>query len=468
MGYRGPAAETLVERWNGSDRPFVLRSWETVRSAAADGVSVDCVVVETDTDTDVSRWIDEIQDRVGSVPIIVVTVGQLPALDAVAPDGATSQFTVPPDVDRVELLSELASLVDEHVTTRREQSILDSLLANVPMSVYVKDRKGRHVAVSDALLDMIGPPYIENPEGKRHHHPDDIVGKTDFDLYSSGLAAESTEDQQAVIETGESVEQRVQASYGEHGVGTTVMSTKVPWYDRNGAIVGTVGVTQDITERKQYERQLQRQNERLRRLATMVSHDIRNPLSVAMGRLEVARETDETDQFAAVERALDRIDALVADIITVMRQGEPATDLDHVPLAEIARDVWANHECDGATLQVSTDARIYVDPGRLRLLLDHLFANAIEHGRDGTDDITITVGALSDDEGFFVADDGIGIPADQHEAVFQPGLSGSDTSTLGLALIATIADAHNWTIELTDNEDGGARFEFHGVRHFEA
>jgi len=469
VGYRGPDAETLAERWNGPDRPFVLRPWEAIRSAGTDDErAVECVVLEADADEDVSGWIDEVHDRVGSVPVIVVNVGQLTALDAALPDGATSQITVPPAVDRVALLAELASLVEDRVTAGRTQSMLDSLLANVPMSIYAKDRAGRHVAVSDAMLDMIGPPYIENPDGKRHHHPADIVGKTDFDLYSAGLAVESTEDDRSVVETGEPVEHRVQESYGERGVGTSVVSSKLPWYGPDGTVRGTVGVTHDISERRQYEHLLERQNERLRRLATMVSHDIRNPLSVAVGRLEVARETGEAEHYDAVERALDRIDALVADIITVMRQGEPATDLDPVALADISRDVWENYAVDGAGLRVSTGASVYADPGRLRLLLEQLFENAIEHGREGTEAITITVGDLPDENGFFVADDGTGMPADQRDRILQPGLSGSDTSTLGLPLVATIADAHNWTIRLAESEAGGARFEFHDVRHFDA
>jgi len=469
VAYHGPDVETLVDRWTERDRPFTLRSWETVRSTAgADSRSVDCVVVESDAGTDLNAGIEEIHEHVGSAPIIVVTVGQITDLESAVPDGVTSHFTVSPDVDRVELLSKLASLVEEHVTTRDARSMLDSLLTNVPFSMYAKDRRGRHVAVSDVVPSMIGAPYIENPEGKRHHHPTDILGKTDFDLYSAALATESFADDQSVVETGEPIEQRIEESHAESGLGTKLMTTKFPWDGPDGSVVGSIGVTWDISKRKQYEHQLKRQNDRVRRLATMVSHDIRNPLSVAVGRLEVAQTTGDPDQFDAIGRALDRIDALVADIITVMRQGEPATDLDPVVLGDIAHDVWENCAFEGAVLRVSTTVSVYADPGRLRLLLDHLFTNAVEHGRDGTDDITITVGELPDDGGFFVADDGVGIPTDKHEQVFQPGLSGSDTSTLGLPLVATIADAHNWTIRLTQSDDGGARFEFHGVRQFDA
>ncbi|CCQ34159.1 Adaptive-response sensory-kinase protein [Halorhabdus tiamatea SARL4B] len=469
VAYRGPDAASLAERWNGPDRPFVLRPWETDSSAETDDQRpVDCVVLEARADRDVSAWVEAVGERLGAVPIIVVRVGQITDLESAIPDGVTSQFTVAPEVDRVALLSKLASVVEEHVSARSERSILESLLANVPLSLYAKDRDGRHVAVSDEMIDMIGPPYIENQESKRHHHPADVLGKTDFDLYGPELAVESTDAEQSVIETGEPVEDRVEESYGERGMGSSVVTSKVPWYGPDGSVRGTIGVTRDISERKQYEHQLKRQNERLRRLATMVSHDIRNPLSVAVGRLAIARETGDPEHFAAVERAHDRIDALVSDIITVMRQGEPATDLDAVPLADLVRDVFEEHATAGVRLTVSTDATIYVDSGRVRQLFEELFENAIEHGRDADGVMTITVGDLPDGTGFFVADDGVGLSADHQEKLLKPGLSGSNTSTLGLALVATIADAHNWSINLTESEEGGARFEFHGVRNFDA
>jgi signal transduction histidine kinase len=75
--------------------------------------------------------------------------------------------------------------------------------------------------------------------------------------------------------------------------------------------------------------------------------------------------------------------------------------------------------------------------------------------------VTVTVGDLADDAGFFVADDGPGIPPDERETVFEAGHSTAPDGTgFGLAIVDGIADAHGWTVRVTDSATGGARFEF--------
>jgi signal transduction histidine kinase len=94
----------------------------------------------------------------------------------------------------------------------------------------------------------------------------------------------------------------------------------------------------------------------------------------------------------------------------------------------------------------------------------------VEHGSTvdhATDDdgeaseITVTVGLLADGSGFFVEDDGVGVPDADRESVFEAGETGSGSgSGLGLAIVRRIAQAHGWTVDLTDSDTGGARFEF--------
>ncbi|MFW5938757.1 MAG: sensor histidine kinase, partial [Halanaeroarchaeum sp.] len=106
---------------------------------------------------------------------------------------------------------------------------------------------------------------------------------------------------------------------------------------------------------------------------------------------------------------------------------------------------------------VDTEREVLANPGRLKRLLDNLFRNAAEHGGDG-----VVVGDISD--GFYVADDGPGIPADQRDEVFESGHSTSESGTgFGLAIVQRIAEAHGWDVSLTESETGGARFEFTGV-----
>ncbi len=107
-----------------------------------------------------------------------------------------------------------------------------------------------------------------------------------------------------------------------------------------------------------------------------------------------------------------------------------------------------------------TSATAKADENRLRQLFGNLFRNAIEHGGN---DVTITVGDL--DDGFYVADNGSGIPDEERDQVFEAGHTSAETGTgLGLSIVKEIADAHDWTVSATESSEGGARFEIIGVQ----
>nr|WP_272904667.1 HAMP domain-containing sensor histidine kinase [Halobacterium sp. TGN-42-S1] len=216
------------------------------------------------------------------------------------------------------------------------------------------------------------------------------------------------------------------------------------------------------------ERELEHQNERLDEFTSIVSHDLRNPLNVAQGRLDLARSNvDDDEHLSAVADAHERMEALVDGLLSLARQGETADDdLDPVDVAALARDCWEAVAEPGATLDVpeaGDEFVVHADEQRLRQVLSNLFRNAVEHGDD--DGVRVTVGALDDGAGFYVADDGPRIPAEDREQVFDRGYSSSTDGTgFGLAIVARIADAHGWTVLLADGEDGGgACFEFRDV-----
>ena len=224
--------------------------------------------------------------------------------------------------------------------------------------------------------------------------------------------------------------------------------------DGNGAPSRIVSVLTDVTDLKERERRLTRQNDRIEQFTRVLAHDLRNPVQVIRGQLDLDRDPDP----ALVGRSLDRIEAIVDDVLSVARADPLVTDTTDVSLAAVARDVWKHVDAPEATLTVDPDCVIEANRARLHRLLDHLFENAIEHGRG---DVTITVGCL--DGGFFVADDGPGIDASDHEHVFEPGYSTEPNATgFGLNVAREIVEAHGWTIEVVESE-GGARFEIHGV-----
>jgi signal transduction histidine kinase len=448
-------ADTDAEADTPPDRVAAVLAEERVDAVACHDVGA----------FDAAAVVARVRDSAASLPVVVFTsTGEIDA--AAATDlGVTTYLQVDADFDAVARLDDLVPLVERHREQRRDLSILDSLLEQVPLSIYVKDRDGRHVRVSDAMPTLTPPSYLENPEGKRHHAPADVEGKTDFDLYPGAFAEETGADDRHVIEDGESIEDRIERAYGDKLEGTYVATAKAPWYDEYGDVVGLVGVTRDITERMQYEHQLERQNERLERFASVISHDLRNPLEVALGRLEFAREDGDEEHFDIVEQSLHRIDALIDDVLTLAREGETVSDPVRTDIAAVAADAWTVVETERATLAVETDANLRADPSRFQQLLENVFRNAVQHAGD---DVTVTVGDLEERLGFFVADDGPGIPADDRDDVFEPGYTTGDQGTgLGLSIVRTIAEAHGWDVSVTDAADGGARFEFETLRVFE-
>jgi len=216
----------------------------------------------------------------------------------------------------------------------------------------------------------------------------------------------------------------------------------------------------DISKRQAYEQDLHRQIDRLETLAHVLSHDLRNPLNVAIGGVDAVKETGDLDHLDRVVDAHDRIEGIIDDVLTMVRDGYEVESVEPVELASLVEECWTIVATADATLHVETNGLLYVDARRIRHLFENLFRNAVEHAGD---DVTVTV-AVTDD-GFTVADDGPGIPPADREDVFEPGFTTGEESTgLGMNIVAEIATAHGWGVSTGESDDGGARFEFTGVR----
>ena len=230
---------------------------------------------------------------------------------------------------------------------------------------------------------------------------------------------------------------------------------------------GYMIVLRDITDRKQRERQLEEQNERLEEFADIVSHDLRNPLSTAEGWVAAvtdALDGEEPDVDTAqmgldhIAHSHDRMDELIDVLLTMARQGQTVADPEPVSLETCATKAWATAETGEMTLRVDTDRTVPADPARLRQAFENLFRNANDHSEAATVVVTTTP------EGFAVEDDGIGIDPDDREDLFAFGYSTNEEGTgIGLAVVKRIIEAHGWRITVGESDDGGACFEVTGV-----
>jgi PAS domain S-box-containing protein len=252
---------------------------------------------------------------------------------------------------------------------------------------------------------------------------------------------------------------------------------------------GTVLFLRDVTSRKRHERRLVRQNERLETVGRTIAHDLRNPLAVADGHLELAKEVGTepaSEHLQKVDGAHDRMEDIIDDVLDMARGQTPATE-ENVRLRAVAESAWANVETGSADLAFEgSEASLVADDRQLTSLFENLFRNAIDHGGP---DVTVRVGPLDEPElearakpkleaesepestatrgekaGFYVADDGPGIPVAERERVFERGFTTTEEGTgVGLAVVGDVAETHDWEIAVTESEAGGARFELRDV-----
>ena len=232
-----------------------------------------------------------------------------------------------------------------------------------------------------------------------------------------------------------------------------------------------VGTVTDVTELVEYERRLERQNERLDEFAEVISHDLRNPLNVAFGRAELLGDECESAHIEPLLGALERMEDIVGNTLTLARQGDAVGETEPVPVEPVVEECTEMIDAEPATVEVAEEFRIRGDPDRIRHLFENLLSNAVNHAsEDATEDASTAEGDVTvhidriDDRGFYVADDGPGIPDDECGEVFEPGYTTRTEGTgLGLTIVERIAEAHDWDVSVTESQDGGARFEFTGV-----
>ena len=293
-------------------------------------------------------------------------------------------------------------------------------------------------------------------------------------------------------------------------------------------------------DRAEAESDVRDERDRFEKFASVVAHDLRNPLTIASGRYELLADDDDVpdDHVEPLGTALDRMESIITDLLTLARRGDAVGEVEPVDLSACVADAWATVDTGAAELRRVDDlGRIRADRGRLQELFENLFRNCVEHGstdtrtgsgdavehgstsprsqapedsevsetpretgeagdsvehgstgsRSATDDsevsetpretgeavdsvehgfddadspVTVRVGSLDDAHGFYVADDGPGIPESERASVFEYGHSSTDDGTgIGLAIVDGIVGAHGWELTVGDAADGGARFD---------
>lgn len=328
---------------------------------------------------------------------------------------------------------------------------------------YVTDSDGRYICVNQRLTEVTGWSRT------------DALGRES--VVTTSMAADDLEQYRAAVDdilAGERDDVRLEMPLDLEPMGRRTAEFRLTQLVIDGDIEGVISIVRDVTERSERRRELERKNERLDEFTSVVSHDLRNPLQIAQSNLEYTERTGSLDRIDKIETALGRMTTLIDRLLTLARGGQDIESPEQVRLGPIIRRAWDTVETGGAILEYDGNTGIHCDPARLGELFENLFRNAIEHGAPNRDtqarqdavepetDIAVTVGY--DDEQFWVADDGRGIPADSVDRVFETGYTTAENGTgFGLSIVKRIADAHGWVVRIGESDTGGTRFEFDNV-----
>jgi len=340
------------------------------------------------------------------------------------------------DLTRIEgFITDVTARERRQSRLQESSARLEALFEQSPDMINLHDANGTIAEPNARLCEKTG------------YDREELIGMKVWDIDCSIDSASAAEIWDR-MEPGDS--RRLESEYERADGSTFPVEVNIRRIDAADEALFAV-ISRDVSERKERER-------RLERFASIVSHDLRNPLNVAQGRVDLAAEECDSEHLDHVADAHERMNALIDSLLSLAQEGGPATDPEQIDLANAVERAWSSVPTDDAHLQLSVTGSVSADRSRLAQLFENLFRNSVEHGGS---DVTITVGDL--DDGFYVADDGPGIPGNRRDSVFETGYTTSDGTGFGLAIVEQVAEAHDWSVELTESDDSGVRFEFSGV-----
>lgn len=409
---------------------------------ALENETIDCVVSDyAMPDRDGLDFLAAVREQHGELPFILLTGRGDESIASEAIAKGVADYLLKLEVVEDRNYERLANRIRTVVTQYRAKRKHELLVENTPDVIAHIAADGELLTVNPALGSALDRDSV-NLQGERIQTILGDVGANRLEMGQQAISAEETTTSEDVYNG-----RRYHNLYVPIDVRTDRQSFQM--------------MSRDITERVENERELRHQNERLETFASVISHDLRNPLTVALSSLELIEQRWDVDPAIVdrMDRSLTRMEHIIDDVLSLARQGRAAHDPEPVSIVATAERAWENVEADEATLEIVAPFTLAADPGRLQELLEHLFENARIHGGDS---VTVQIGPLAD--GFFVADDGSGIPEADRDGIFDLGYSSSQRGTgMGLSIVEQIVAAHDWKIEVTDGENGGARFEILGV-----
>nr|WP_247418508.1 PAS domain-containing sensor histidine kinase [Halomarina salina] len=355
------------------------------------------------------------------------------------------------------LTNRIRNNVDRYYTEReleRSREFFSRVLNLNPSAIVVLDEYGGIVRANERAETILGlcESQLLNRTFDDAHW--DVVDEEGTLISDNALPFNR------VRETGEPVYNVEHGIRRAEGDVVWVSINAAPLWNEQNEIENVVAVLSDTTAQKRKSQTLQATIKQLEGFGRVLSHDLGNILQIAKGRLELSRETGHEEHFEAVDDSIDRAAAMLGELTTAMQAGRLVDEVSMIRLDDVFDQAWRSQATAKATDEVEEGIQIQANEMALQRMFENLIRNAFEHG---TDTATVRVGSLAD--GFYVEDNGPGIPVEEREKVFEPEYTTKKDGTgTGLASIHQIALAHGWDVDIREGSDGGARFDFTNVQ----
>lgn len=344
----------------------------------------------------------------------------------------------------VTTIREVTELKQQARSLRKSWETYRDLVDGVPHPLVVHETDGAIVELNRAVCLFLG--YSE----------DVLLQKNVKDLLVSDHAEQYTKRVESITGDKQFLETRLTTANGTE-VPVEVASTRIEYFGREAIL----SIARDLSEYKAYKRELEETNARLEEFASVVSEDLRNPLTVARGWADMAQEKTGLESLDRVVASLDRMNDVINYTLTLARKGDGLGDLSEIKLSKMVMQCWYSVDSEGATLENDVELTVRGDLGRIGHLIETVFESC---AAIGSEQLTITVGNLDYRDGFHITHDGPEIPSVKRDGPVRSAHIGARERTdCDLTVVQRIAQAHGWQLQLDSPDTGGVRFEFSNV-----
>jgi two-component system sensor histidine kinase/response regulator len=420
-------------------------------------------------------------------PLIMLTNQANHEIDMQAMRAGAADYLVKSEIDASRLERSIRYALERQRLLKEldwERYLLHTLMDNLPNSIYFKDVQSRFLRISKAKAARSGL-----------HDPAEAVGKTDFDFFTPDDARSAFADEKEVMQTGQPILAKEERHVWPDGAESWVATTKLPLHDKQGRIIGTFGISHDVTELKRVEQALREAKEAAEAasraksdfLANM-SHEIRTPMNAIIGMTELVLDTQLTasqhEYLKMVRDSGDSLLALIDDILDFSKIEAGKLELNSAAFAlrESLGDMMKplGLRAHGKALELACHIHPDVpdallgDVNRLRQIVVNLVGNAIKFTERG--EVLLDVSSESSSEEqvadvvelrFSVRDTGIGIPKSKLAAIFEAFEQADASMTrryggtgLGLAISSRLVELMGGRIWVESRIGRGSEFNF--------